>query len=193
MFWSYTEDIKLLTSNKSPEELSKEISKTPARIKYRRLQLRMSKVTVEQLKNEEKLIIDNFTTKSVADMARELENKEIYVSRRIRRMKDEGKLPEEKPKIMSTKKPKFETMPKVMIPEPPKNAFSKKNIQKDILQVGKVYVISKKAKKGKIKKARLKCIGVYQNYYLLEDERGRKDSLMKVDYHLKNWEYEEIS
>src|SRR5690554_5465032 len=99
MFWSYMEDIKLLTSNKSPEELSKEINKTPARIKYRRLQLKMSKVTVEQLKNEEQFIIDNFTTKSVADIAKELNTKEVNVSRRIRRIKDEGKLPEEKPKI----------------------------------------------------------------------------------------------
>lgn len=191
MPWSYTEDIKILSSKKSPEELSKEIPKSSSRIGMRRIQLKG--ITVEQLEKEEQFILDNFNTLSILDMAKELGTNEITVSRRIQGMRKEGKVGE-KPKITSKAKEwEIGPMKKVMDPAPPKNAFSKKKVQQDILQVGKVYVISKFGKRGEINKTKLKVIGAYDNYYLLEDERGRKDSLLKVDYHLKNWKYEEIS
>lgn len=148
----------------------------------------MSKVTVDQLLAEEQFIIDNFATMAVLDMARKFDTKEVNVSRRISAMKKEGKLPDEKPKIMSKYREwEHKPMKKVMDPAPPKGSLSKKNIQEDILQVGKEYIISRKVKKGKIKKAKLRVIGAYDNYYLLEDERGRKDSLLKVDYYIGEW------
>lgn len=191
MFWSYTEDIKVLSSKKSPEELSKEMNKSPARIYYRRIQLK--DVTVEQLEKEEQFILDNFAKLSVLDMAKELGMNEITVSRRIQKMREEGKVGE-KPKITSkTKEWEIEPMPKVMKAKPPKGALNKKNIQRDILEAGKEYLIIKKTKKNKIKKYKLKVIGIYKDYYMLEDERGKKHSLLKVDYYIGEWSYKEVS
>lgn len=190
MFWSYTEDIKVLSSKKSPEELSKEMNKSPARIYYRRIQLKG--VTVEQLEKEEQFILDNFAKLSVLDMAKELGTNEVTVSRRIQKMRAEGKVGE-KPKITSkTKEWEIESMPKVMKAKPPKGALNKKNIQRDILEAGKEYLIIKKTKKNKIKKYKLKVIGIYKDYYMLEDERGKKHSLLKVDYYIGKWSYEEV-
>lgn len=189
MFWSYTEDIKILNSKKSPEELSKEIDKSPASIYYRRIQLK--DVTVEQLEKEERFILDNFNTLSILDIAKELGTNEITVSRRIQGMRKEGKVGE-KPKITSkTKEWEIGPMKKAMQAKPPKGALNKKNIQRDILEAGKEYLIIKKAKRNKIKKYKLKVIGIYKDYYMLEDERGKKHSLLKVDYHIGEWGYEE--
>lgn len=124
MPWSYTEDIKILSSKKSPEELSKEIPKSSSRIGMRRIQLKG--ITVEQLEKEEQFILDNFNTLSVLDMAKELGTNEITVSRRIQGMRKEGKVGE-KPKITNKAKEwEIGPMKKAMQAKPPKGALNKK-------------------------------------------------------------------
>ena len=65
--------------------------------------------------------------------------------------------------------------------------------QESLLQVGKKYLIIEYLDRNITKKTKAKVLGVYDNYYLLENDRGQRFTLLKVDYHLGEWSYKEIS
>jgi hypothetical protein len=93
---------------------------------------------------------------------------------------------------------KIEPMKKVMeVPyeKAPKTALSKKQIQDDLLEVGKEYkiIIPYKKEKGRQHKTIIKTLTLkasYPYHYLFIDSKENKFTLNKIDYYLGEWDYE---
>lgn len=187
MAWSYAEDILLIVSNKTALELEKEMNRSAQSIRFRRFQLK--NVNVTNLLDEENYIITNYAKKSVTEMAMELNVSHTTLSRRIKLMKNEGTLSSGPKPVVHPSRSRIEPqhVPKKMfasVSVAPKEALRKVDVQRDVLEVGACYIITKG-----IRKIKLKVIGCYNDHYLLEKNNGMKYSLSKVDYHLGVWTF----
>ena len=91
---------------------------------------------------------------------------------------------------------KIEPMKRIMeVPfkAAPKGALSKAQIQDDLLEVGKEYLVKLnvgRKNRREMSDMRLRWIGCYPNHYLFKDYKGIKITLNKVDYYLGEWGYE---
>lgn len=188
MPWSYQEDMILLSGS------TQKLNRSMQAINVRRRMLERT-TSIEQLIKEELFIKNNYSELSVLQMAESLNSSSITISRRIKAMKREGKLTEDKPKIINSKQLEIKPMEKKMtVPysAAPKNALNKSKIQEDKLELNKEYLISRAVKKGRIKKVKMKLIGCYLNHYLFVTDKGIKHSLSKVNLAIGEWKYEEI-
>ena len=192
MPWSFSEDRKLLIG------ITDGINRTENAIKQRTRML-VKTTTLEKLFEEELFIIKNYTQLSTKKIGEKLGISTTAVSRRILAMKREGFIKEDKPNVHSGVESKIEItpMPKQMKVITPKGSLSRKEVQGDRLEKGKVYnilTLQRGDRRSSLsKESKMQLLECYPNHYLFTDEKGRKHSLSKVNLAIGEWKYEEVT
>ena len=200
--WSYSDDITILeNTHLTAKEIYELLSKNHSIQMANRRRIQLKNTSVGDLILEEIYITNNYETMSEKEIAKELNTTLHYVQLRVMSLVSEGKVkdirPQKKVEIYEPKEFKVEPMKKEMVVEydaAPKGSLSKEIIQEDFLEAGQYYKITTKHKSDrnstKLKSEKLKVIGCYSNHYLFINEKGIKHSFTKLNYYLKEWQYE---
>lgn len=189
MPWSFTEDRKLLLG------ITEGINRTENAIKLRQNSLRKTS-SLENIAKEELFILQNYSNLATRAIGEKLGLSSTAVSRRIEAMKREGLILNDKRKIYATteKSIKIDPMPKKMKVKPAKGLLDRKMVQEDKMEVGKTYTILSHQSGDRRSvipiKTRMTVTGCYPDHYLLVDDKGRKQSLSKVNFAIGEWKYE---